>query len=64
MGFVEAKGWGHEVWYHECDFWVHFDDDFKDVSDRHVSSMLDRKGIFAQFLNQFERSIREQQRPY
>lgn len=59
IGFVRAEGWDHEVWYHDCDFWVHFDGAFEGLDGQQISGSASRSEFIAMFLEQFRRSIRD-----
>ena len=63
MGFSRCKqeaGWGHEVWYHSIDFWVHFDSPDEKCYHHSVNAEVDTRGDFlAKFLYQLEQRFME-----
>ena len=59
MGFEKGSGWDHEVWYHECDFWVHFggDDDLGMPDCQIYAGETTRPEFFKKFMSTFESGI-------
>ena len=59
LGFERCKneaGWGHEVWYHKVDFWVHYDEEPPRLMYYHEVNALSstRKEFFQKFLRLVE----------
>lgn len=59
MGFSKSTneaGWGHEVWYHPVDFWVHFDSPREKCYPVHsLNAETESRGEFlARFLTKLE----------
>jgi hypothetical protein len=56
MGFILGKGWDHEVWVRDGDFWVHYIEelDTNYLKDRKVSGYITRREFFNIFLGHLE----------
>ena len=50
MGFKLGKGWDHEVWVYNGEFWVHYGGYFSGIKGRQISGDEDMKKFFAMFI--------------
>lgn len=50
MGFVVGEGWGHKVYYHYTDFWVHYGEYKPSLEGQQVSSKSSMSEFFTLFI--------------
>lgn len=51
MGFVLGTGFDFEVWYHEYDFWVYFDDNYVSVYPYTINGNESMPDFFKKFMD-------------
>ena len=51
IGFILGKGWDHEVWCYDGDFWVHYEGEFGGLEGKQIDGdKATRREFFAMFL--------------